>query len=177
MDFGVVDGLWPIGPWTQYGDKNQVKPNTSIDISTYFGYVWAVSNYTSAIADSIVPLFYVTEAPHQTITITPFAVTNASKLTRFSTNSLQFSFPIAAVNFVNNSSVALDLHYVSLKSIDQILHTIPAGNSQRIENVRFGDFFYLSDPDGKKVLVYVATEPTEQTVTISDAAVAYHLGK
>lgn len=176
-DFGVIDGIWPVGPWTQYGDKNQVKPNTSIDISTYFGHVWAVSDYTGAIAKSIVPLFYVTEAPHQTITITSYSVTNASKLTSYSTRSLQFSFPVAEVNFVNNSSVALDLHYVSLKSIDQILHTIPAGSFQRIENVRFGDFFYLSNPEKIKVLVYVATEPIEQTVTISDAAVAYHLGK
>ena len=118
-----------------------------------------------------------TEAPHQTITITSDGIAIAAKLRSYSTCSLKYTFPIAAVNFVNNSSVALDLHYVSSKPIDQKLNTIPAGNSQRIASVQFGDFFYLSDPDGNNVLVYVATEPTEQTVTISDAAVAYHLGE
>lgn len=176
-DFGIVAGIWPIGPWTQYSDKNQVKPNTSFEISTYFGYVWAVSDYTGRGAQAVLPLYYVTESPSQTITITSFAVTNALKVSRYSTCSLQFSFPSAAVNYVNNSSVTLDLHYVSKDCVDQVINTLPAGDSQIIEKVRFGDFFYLSDPDGKIVLVYVATEPTEQTVTVSDAAVNYHLGK
>jgi serine/threonine protein kinase len=168
--------LWPTGDWIQYGEKKAVEAGTSMDISTNFGDVWAVSNNTNAIAEYIVPLYYVTEASHQTITINLDGITIGGKLKRFGISSLQYTFPIAAVNFVNNSSVALDLHYVSSTGEDQNLHTIPAGSPQRIADVQFGDFFYLSDPSGNKVLVYVATENSEQTVSISDAAVAYHLG-
>ncbi len=172
----VSENLWPSGDWTPYEEKNSLKSGSSIDISTQFGDIWAVSDYTGAIASNIVPLYYVTEAPHQTITIASENVAVTAKNNSFGLYSLKYSTSIAAVNFVNNSSVALDLHYISSKSADQNLYTIPAGNSQRIADVQFGDFFYLSDPSGNKVLVYVATENTEQTVTISDPAVAYHLG-
>ena len=149
-----------------------------MEIPTHFGDVWAVSDNTGAIARYVVPVYYVHEAPHQTITITSEGIANAAEFRGFGAGSLDYSFPISSVVFFNRSSGALDLHYISANGADQTLSSIPGGSMlERIDTVHFGDFYYLSEPGRAPGLVYVATEPTEQTVSITDAAVAYRLGE
>ena len=148
----------------------------SYEQQSYFADAWSLRDR----AGNIVLFFFATEDDGRIVTITSEAVAVAKRngLADVGLASLPGTEELAAANarFVNNSSVELYLIWIDANQESQLIGVIPPAGEIEAMGLVFGSLITLNDEDGNLMLIYTATEDTAQTVTVSDAAVAFRFG-
>lgn len=176
---GSLDLSWL--DWQQNRGASEKKYATipageSYEQQSYFADAWLLRD----LAGNIVLFFFATEDDGKMITVTAEAVAVAK--TNALTDAGLASIPgmenlsAANANFVNNSSINLNVVWIDQAGNRQFVGTIPPGGNLEVRELRFGNMLIVANAAGNTVLVYTATEGSPQTVTVSDAAVAFRFG-
>jgi len=148
----------------------------SYEQQSYFADAWLLRDQ----AGNIVLLFFATEDDGRMVTITSEAVAVAkmNRLANLGLASLPGTEDLAAANahFVNNSSVDLYVIWIDANEESHLVGMIPPAGEIEAMGLVFGSLISVNDADGNIALIYMVTENTVQTVTVSDAAVAFRFG-
>jgi hypothetical protein len=174
LDLSWVD--WQQNRGASETDYATIPAGESYEQQSYFADAWLLRDP----AGNIVLLFFATEDDGKMITITPeaLAVAKTNALTDAGIASIpgMENLSAANTNFVNNSSINLNVVWIDQAGNRQFVGTIPPGGNLEVRELRFGNMLIVANADGNTVLIYTVTEATEQTVTVSDAAVAFRFG-
>jgi hypothetical protein len=174
LDLSWLD--WQQNRGASETDYATIPAGESYEQQSYFADAWLLRD----LAGNIVLFFFATEDDGKIITITAEAVAVAK--TNAFTDAGLASIPgmenlsAANTNFVNNSSIDLNVFWIDVEGNRQLVGTIPAGGNLEVRELRFGNMLIVTNAAGNSVLVYTATEGSPQTVTVSEAAVAFRFG-